>query len=174
MRVQKDTVHCSLFCHPDQLAHYFSKENNFNSVLFKCMHILCIQIYCMCALYICEFSYKSSIVCVYAWAFSLHSLFKTKHAVTTCVCVNVNFPWSRSMVLAGVLFVFLKWSKVFWKNQRLSDPFAQQGLLLCGEVEALVSLENLDPPLIHHQVHLCALFRLKPLSGCVESQVDPG
>lgn len=63
---------------------------------------------------------------------------------------------------------------VFWENQRLSDPFAQQGLLLCGELEVSVSLEDLDPPLINLQVHLCALSPLKPISGCAESQVDPG
>lgn len=70
-------------------------------------------------------------------------------------------------------FFFSKWSKVFRENPRLSDPFAQQGLLLCGELEVSVSLEDLDFPLIYLQVHLCALS-FKALAGCAKSQVDLG
>ncbi|KAI3369488.1 hypothetical protein L3Q82_007703 [Scortum barcoo] len=43
-----------------------------------------------------------------------------------------------------------------FEYQRLSDPFAQQELLLCGKFEVSVSLEDLDPPLSHPQVQLCA------------------
>ena len=92
---------------------------------------------------------------------------REEYTFTICLCVNVNPPCSRFIVLAGAPLSFLKWSKVLWENQRLSDPFAQQGLLLCGELEVSVSLEDLDPPLIHLQVHLCALALVQSLSPAV-------
>ncbi|KAK2914791.1 hypothetical protein Q8A73_005385 [Channa argus] len=80
----------------------------------------------------------------------------------TCIVVFNKSPWEPAHRRLFLITRAPKWSKVLRENLRLSDPFAQQGLLLCGELEVSVSHWRTLIPFSSISRCICVLSHSKP------------